>query len=260
MQKYLKEVEGKVHGLKREHRPEKWMAKNYVGGGQSKLKFLDIKIPEVRRVFKEGFSFSDQAPEKQWKIWDYVWKKSDTFEVMLLASYWAASRPFEETFAHHKVMLAWLARVDNWAHSDELSSHYVKFLEHAPEKLLPVFRKWNRSAKPWFKRQSMVGLLYYARSRKRTLPANLILDFVERHMNDEHYYVQKGVGWTLRECGNVYPRPTLKYLRKNAGRIPAAAWTAATEKLSPSTKKSLTALRVQFRSITAAEYASKPTR
>ncbi len=243
MKQYLDEVESRLKDLQSQPNPSPWKPEDYIGGGMSKLKYLNIKIPLVRKAFKKGFSFSDRPPAEQWKIWDFIWKKSDYFEVMLLASYWAASRPFDETFARHKLMLAWLARVDNWGHSDELSAHYARFLEHGPEIILPYFRKWNASANPWFKRQSMVGLLYYSRFRKRKPALKLILDFVERHMDDEHYYVQKGVGWALREAWNVYPAPTFAYLKKNARRIPPAGWTAATEKLSAKDKTVLMKLR-----------------
>lgn len=243
----LEEVEGRLKALKRETRPPKWKAENYVGGGLSKLEYLDLKIPQVRAEFKKGFSFSNLPPQEQWPIWDYIWNHSQIFEVMLLASFWAAARPFEENFAHHKIVLGWLARVDNWAHSDELSAHYSRFLEHAPDKILPYFKKWNRSAKPWLKRQSMVGLLYYARMRKKVPAVKLILDFIDRHIDDEHYYVQKGVGWALRECWNVYPKPTFAYLKKNAGRIPPAGWTAATEKLEATDKRILTEIRAKVR-------------
>ena len=62
-------------------------------------------------------------------------------------------------------------------------------------------------------------------------------------MDHEHYYVQKGVGWTLREIGNVYPDEALAFLEANIGQLSAAAFTAATEKLSPAKKNRIKKLR-----------------
>lgn len=243
MIKTLKEVEERLIHLPPPENPSKWKAKDYVGGGMSALKYLDIKIPRVRAALKEPFSFSNQSLEKQWKIWDYVWNQSRYFEVMLGATHFAAKRPIEELHQMRKTLIKWVERVDNWAHSDELSGIYSKLLEHDPKSMLPVFEKWNRSKNPWLKRQSMVGLLFYSRFRNRTPEVKLILRFVERHMEDDHYYVQKGVGWTLRECWSVYPETTFKYLCKNAKRIPSAGWTAATERLSKKDKELLLRLR-----------------
>lgn len=247
MKKYLLEIETRLLDIPSEYRPPMWRAENYIGAGVSKLKYLNLKIPLVRSQFKKGFSFSNRVTEEQWLIWDYVWNRSQIFEVMLLPSYWAGSRPIEEVFAHRKLILKWVDRVDNWAHSDELSAHYARLLEHYPSKIMPVFKTWNTSKEPWLKRQSMVGLLFYSRFRQRTPPIQIMLKFIERHINDDHYYVQKGVGWALRECWNVYPKETFAFLKKYAGQIPPAGWTAATEKLSLKEKNILKELRASAR-------------
>lgn len=243
--KYQKEVEQELKRIERIIKPPKWKAENYIGGGDSKLEYLDLKIPLVRARFKRGFSFSTLPIDEQWKIWNYIWHNSNIFEVMLGASYFAASRPIPELVEKHKIVFSWLERVDNWAHSDELSSHISKILEHDHKKFLPLFAKWNASSKPWYKRASLVGLLFYSRMRKKYLPVSTILKFVDRHIEDEHYYVQKAVGWALREAWNVYPEKTFAYLKKNAKRIPSGGWTAATEKLSARAKKELIETRRQ---------------
>lgn len=239
----LKEVETALRELAVTQKPEKWLAKNYVGGGISERDYLDVKIPHVRKRYAEGFSFSGASPQEQWKIWDYIWKQSNTFETMLLASYWAASRPEEELISHAKTIFRWVERVDNWAHSDELSAHCAKLLESDQKKFFPVYEKWSRSPKPWLRRQSTVGILFYSRFRKRTPSFATLKKFIERQMDDDHFYVQKGVGWAIRECWNVYPAQTEKFLLQVAHRVPPAGWTAATEKLHPKVKAKLMRLR-----------------
>lgn len=243
MKKYLNEVENRLLPLKPDPKTLAWDPKDYVGGGLSNRDYLSIKIPIVRSEFKKGFSFSNLPIAEQWKVWDYIWKNSNIFEVMVLASYFVSSRPIEEIFDNRKVVLGWVDRIDNWAHSDEMSSHYAKLLEFNSTKLMPTFKKWNLSKKPWFKRQSMVGLMYYSRMRRTIPDVDTILSFVDRHIKDQHYYVQKGVGWTLRESWNVYPKKTFEYMKANAHLIPPAGWTAATEKLSKKDKDILTRLR-----------------
>ncbi len=240
---YLREVEERLKSARPAKASSPWLAEDYVGGGQSRLQYLNLKIPLVRAVYKKGFSFSHLPDEELWAVWDYIWKHSQIFEVMLLSSYWVSSRSLEDLLNHKKIILSWLDRVDNWAHSDEMSAHYAKLFEHEPKIMKTVFEKWNRSKNPWMRRQSIVGILFYSRFRKRAPDANFILKLVDELIEDDHYYVQKGVGWALRECWNVYPEKTFRYLKKNAHRIPPAGWTAATEKLSLSEKKVLKSLR-----------------
>ena len=54
-----------------------------------------------------------------------------------------------------------------WDGSDELSSIYSRFLEvdELASQVQEVLRSWNRSPNPWKRRQSILSLLYYSRSR-----------------------------------------------------------------------------------------------
>lgn len=243
MKIHLLEVENRLKKIQKSTYPPKWKSADYVGGGMSKLDYLDLKSPVVKAAFDKGFSFSNEPSEKQWKIWNYIWKQSNIFEAMNMALKWAGSRSIEERHQYGPILLAWLNKTDNWAHSDSLSDFYSELLEHDRKTYFKYFKKWNISKNPWERRQSMVGLFFYSRMRKKYVPFKTAIAFVDRHLRDDHYYVQKGVGWTLREIYNVYPNETYRYLILNAAQIQPAAWTAATEKLSSENKKKLMALR-----------------
>lgn len=239
----LKEVEARLISLPAAEKPSMWKAENYVGGGQSKRRYLDLKLPQVRDTYRMGFSFSDWEPERQIKVWHHIWNESNIFEVMLIPSFYLHKLSREDFQKYAPLFLEWVERVDNWAHSDEMSHHYSQLLEADPKKYLPVFERWSKSKNPWLRRQSVVGLLFYSRFRKKVPPFKTLEKFISRQMHDEHYYVQKGVGWALREAYNVYPKETFAYLKRNAANIPPAGWTAATEKLPKDKKATLTKLR-----------------
>ncbi|MEM7304703.1 MAG: DNA alkylation repair protein, partial [Pseudomonadota bacterium] len=218
---------------------------DYIGAGKSKFIFLNLKVPYIRQSRKSGYTFSHMPYEEQWKIWNHIWDNTSYFEAALCAVHYVNSRSIEELHQYRKILLKWQKRVDNWALSDELSNCYSRLLEYDKSEILPKYQIWNKSNNPWERRQSMVGLLYYSRFRKKTLSCSKILSFVEPHLADQHYYVQKAVGWTLRECWNVYPQQTMKFLKKYAADIPPGGWTAATEKLSKTSKDELKMLRAR---------------
>jgi 3-methyladenine DNA glycosylase AlkD len=62
-------------------------------------------------------------------------------------------------------------------------------------------------------------------------------------LKDKEYYVQKEVGWTLREMHTVYPALTLPFLHKHIKNISAIAFTIVIEKMDEKTKKTLKTLR-----------------
>ncbi len=214
--------------------------KAYIGGGVSKLRYLGLRVPQVREASKRKFSFLANEESEVLKIWDYVWRRSDCYETMCLPiEYYSAKARWPQLTRVWPTLKGWASRLDNWAHSDGLSSIYARALEQDRRQVLPTLEDWSRSRHPWLRRQSLVSLVYYSKLRKEVLPFAKLIEMVERQMGHDHYYVQKGVGWTLREIYNVYPRQTLIFLERNAEEIPAAAWTAATEKLAKPVKDRL---------------------
>lgn len=241
--KELREVTEKLRCLSRKHKPGKWKPESYIGKDKSRYKFLNLKVPHVRQAMKEGYSFSKRSFHDQYPIWQKIWFESDIFEVSLSALHFLNNANIDNLCSVRAEIIRWQSLVDNWAFSDDLSNCYSKLLEQDRKFMSPHFESWNKSSNPWDVRQSLVGLLFYSRFRSRVLSSSKILGFIRPHLSHEHYYVQKGVGWTLRESWNVYPIQTYKFMKQNAHKIPSAGWTAATEKLSMKDKAELSRLR-----------------
>lgn len=239
---YLQEVEKKIHSA-----PGKWVSKDvpflkkYIG---TQYDIKGLSIPGVRSIYKTGFSFSKDEMESQMEIWDAIWQQSKLHEALSLAIFfWEKNRTEIEPEKSWQYLKKCTGKIDNWAHSDGLSALYAHLFEQEPELLFPQYKKWNYSGNPWERRQSVVGLIHYHRQRSKVLPYSKLIPLVESLLNDDHYYVQKGVGWALREIGNIYPTETYRFLKKNNGQITGIAFSAASEKLSKEEKEELKSLR-----------------
>lgn len=246
MNQYILEVETALSSL-----PRRTSAQNpeaYIGGGQSKLRYIGLRVPDLRQTSRTGFSFSQRPPEEVAKIWDFVWHNSDCYEVMSLALTWFEDPKRRKTLKTYWPLLKkWSARIDNWAHSDTLSGIYARIHEDSPTEVYETFKKWNASKNPWLRRISMVSLIFYSSQREKYPSLGKVLALVKPQLAFDHYYVQKGVGWTLREAGNVYPAPIASFIEKHVHEISAQAFSAATEKMSPRQKDHLKKLRKQRR-------------
>ena len=242
MNAYASEIE---NILKRfPSRTSKQHPESYIGGGQSQLRYIGLKVPQLRQTMKAGFSFSHKSSAEIAEVWDQIWQASDCYEVMALALDWFYLPQQRELLVENWPRLQnWSARIDNWAHSDVLSGIYARILEESPKLIYPTLQQWNKADNPWLRRLSLVSLLYYSSARERVLPLTKILQLVRPQLSFDHYYVQKGVGWTLREAGNVYPKPTYAFIEKNITKISAVAFSAATEKMSAKQKQHLKKLR-----------------
>jgi 3-methyladenine DNA glycosylase AlkD len=173
------------------------------------------------------------------EVMNSAFTKSNVYEVksaaLLLAEYnFKKANPKQL----YKTMITWADHVDNWGHSDSLSKLYTRFLEmeEHQDSFLKLLQKWNKDKNPWLRRQSMVALLYYSRTKDQHPPFKTIISLVSTQLEAQEYYVQKGLGWTLRESYNVYPELTYKFVSDNFHKVSPVAFTAAIEKMSDKEK------------------------
>lgn len=198
-----------------------------------------------RRLSNCKYSFSQLPFVQQILIWDFIWKNADNG--------WLKIQPYLycERFCHMpkelvsswNIIKTWQDQVSDWGTCDALAKLYTKILELIPRKVLPVLKRWNRSPDLFKRRQSIVSLLYFSRTKKRILPFGSIIRLVDTLLADTEYYVQKGVGWSMKELYTVYPKPTFAYLMQNIKKISPIAFSPAIEKLTLREKRALKRLR-----------------
>jgi len=195
---------------------------------------LGLTVPQQRQLLKAGYSFSKLPPSEQLLIWDAVWQQAKHHESKVQALYWLSNiKNSAMLMDFWPVINKWVKFVDSWDTSDNLSSVFTRILENAKHVVYPTLEKWNVSKNPWEKRQSIVSLLYFSGFKQVILPHNQILPLIENLIEDPDKFVQKGVGWSLRECHSVHPLATKSFVRKHATRISAMAFSSAAEKWPP---------------------------
>ena len=227
-------------------KPEDFLKGN--GSEVSKLKFLNMSMPTLRHELFKLYSTKEKSYSPDlFEDMQKLWFESDIFEAKSLALYWLDKQKNEFLIKNHKKILSWASEVDNWAHSDGLCAIYARMLEHSPNLILPTYFKWNRHKNSWLRRCSMVGTFYYSRSRNTHPAFALSKKLIEPHFTAKEYYVQKAVGWTLREMYNVYPAETIKYIKNKLPKITSVAWVAASEKLPAKIKDPLLEKRKKIR-------------
>ncbi len=210
----------------------------------TKLNVYCIPTAKQRKFLKEGYSWSNKDMNFQIHIWDEVWHLGSSIEELSQPLFWLQSIKDDKIlFQFWKVINKWVFGLDNWVHSDNLSHSYSRCLEFEKEKIYPQLKKWNSSNNPWARRQSVVSLLYYSRLRLHPICAQKILFLAENLIFDENYFVQRGLGWALRESYNVYPEITYQFIKKNVKNLSSIVFTTSTEKVNYSYKEELKKLR-----------------
>lgn len=247
MKKTLINLQRRLVETRPSSRKYDFKSEDYIGGGESKLSFHGHRVPFLRQLFENEFQLQELDFEKQMKIWDYVFRTSKNFEAKSLSLYWMERQNVTDLLRSWPTFSKWAHHVDNWAHSDGLCGVYSKLLEAAPKVVYPDLKKWNRSDEPWLIRISIVSLFYYARFRRKYPKAAWTEDFIRRYWHHKHYYLQKAIGWTLREYATAYPKQGNEFIRQNALRASSTAFSAAVERWTQKERQPLKQQRVAFR-------------
>jgi 3-methyladenine DNA glycosylase AlkD len=237
MQKYIKEIEQKLAPC------AKTADKPYADFRKlcTNYEVFGIRLPQLREVFLAGFSFSHLPHEKQVPIWDYIWKHSNSHEVMQMPLFYfeARARKNKNTLKDWTVLKTWIDRIDGWEHGDRLAAIYSILYEHNRNALYPVWQKWNKSKNPWKRRNGLLALIYYASPKRTYPPLSKVLPLIKPLIADPDPYIQKAVGWTLRECYKLYPKKTYQFLNQEILNLSATAFSYSTERLTKAEKERL---------------------
>ena len=141
----------------------------------------------------------------------------------------------EHTF---DVFESWLKKyVRDWGDCDDFCTHAFGELLAEKNELFERVIPWTHSPDFWVRRASAVILIRPIHHDRYSMIRPFLIS--DKLMQDEHYLVQKGYGWMLkelsvRETGKVYD-----YLVKKKAVMPRTAYRYALEKMDKNLKTEL---------------------
>ena len=246
---YITEIEEALKPTALVDKDKAQKLKKYIG---TQLIVLGNLAKEQSKIHKIGFSFSSENSGTIYQLYSEIYKLSNVFEVknqafLFLDKHFSTFSPE----VHLNILPDWIKHVDNWAHSDSLSKFLTRLVEnnHTKNKMINILNTWNASENEWERRQSLILLYYYARTKTEHIEFDLGRRLITTLLKDNSYYVQKAVGWSLRESYNVYPSETYELIQQHIHTISATAFTTCTEKMSSSQKELLKQLRKNRKSL-----------
>ncbi|MCY4128314.1 MAG: DNA alkylation repair protein [Gammaproteobacteria bacterium] len=199
---------------------------------KSELEYSGVRVPERRKLSRKGFSFFDHPESEVISIWDDLFMHSPNGDVLFCALDYLRFRvPKSVSPDLWSVIRNWVKRVENWAHSDEMSWVYSYVLEAYFDEVFEDLVMWNKTNELWPKRISIVSLIHYTGKNAVFLPPDVVFPMVERCVDDDRYYMQKATGWVLREMHRGYPNEVEDFLSTHLARIGNSALTRAVERM-----------------------------
>lgn len=174
--------------------------------------FFGIKSPERREVYKDFLKKKDfiqsenkreivewcwQAPQREYQLFamDYLGRSVKNTSENLL-----------ELYEYMIVTKSW------WDTVDYIAINLVGvYFKNYPKKIEKVTNKWMKSENIWLLRTCLLFQLKY----KSQLDTKLLNSFISELKKSKEFFIQKAIGWILREYSKTNPDFVIDYVNNN---------------------------------------------
>jgi 3-methyladenine DNA glycosylase AlkD len=192
--------------------------------------FLGVTLPAGQRVVRafraanKGLPF-DEVRALARGLWAGEFHEEKRLAVQLLDAFAASLAPDD-----WPMLARWVRESGSWDLIDEISAHLLGPLAAEYAHLDAEFDAWVRDDDLWVRRAALVSYVLRVRHAEPGAPAR-VRGLCEPLMTDRAYFVQKAVGWLLRECAVQEPEATLVFLLPWVGTAPRPTLREAVRKL-----------------------------
>ena len=147
---------------------------------------------------------------------------SDIFEARILAAKLLTQARIKPDTAVWDLVQTWVPDFDSWAIADHAASAISKRLQADPARL-DVVEGWTTSDHMWSRRAALVSTLPWAKL-SNPKPADLdtrerILGWAATYVQDRDWFIQKAIGWWLRDLSKHDADRTRAFLAEHGDQM-----------------------------------------
>lgn len=188
---------------------------------KSAMPYLGVPATPLRQVCREVFRSADLTTRARWNsavltIWRGARFREERYAAIELTGVREA-RPYQtpEALPLYEELIvsgAWWDLVDSVA-----SRRVGPILKAFPDVMKPVMRTWSRSDALWKRRASILCQL----SWKQEMDRDLLYACIEPSLDSREFFLQKAIGWALRQYAWTDPAEVRRYVKAQGNRLSA---------------------------------------
>ena len=204
---------------------------------KSEMPYLGVQTPVSRPIFRRLLNPVEFRSASEWRttvreIWDDALFREERYGALFLCKT-KNSRPFQNPAAlplyrYLVVSGAW------WDYVDDIAVHSIAPIVQAyPDVMKPKMLAWSRDKNIWIRRSAILSQLF----AKDATDLKLLYACIEPSLGSEEFFLNKAIGWALRQLAWTQPKTVLAYVKKNEGRLHPLSVREATKNLKKSLNK-----------------------
>lgn len=113
-----------------------------------------------------------------------------------------------------------------WDTVDHITSEITgPYFKRFPEQIAAVTGAWNASADFWLQRSSIM----FQKSYKKNTDTRLLAEYILRCAGSREFFIQKAIGWALREYSKTDPRWVKQFVQQH--QLPALSVREALKRM-----------------------------
>ncbi len=177
------------------------------------FEFYGIKSEYRKMICKNFLSEYGMPPINETEnlvkeLWKYDEREYQYFAIGLLERQIRQATP-----DHIKLLEFMLINKSWWDTVDLIASHLVGSLfAQYPELISQYTGKWVESDNKWLKRAALLYQLKYKEKTNKTL----LFDMIYQLKNEKEFFIQKAIGWILREYSKTDPRSVKNFVKRSS--------------------------------------------
>jgi 3-methyladenine DNA glycosylase AlkD len=186
---------------------------------KSAMPYHGVPTPILRQVCKAQFADLQFATASQWQAQVLeLWRHARFREERYAALYLAADRrakAFQKPSAikmYEEMIVtgAW------WDYVDDIAAHRIgPILRDYPAPMRRKMLAWSKSGHLWKRRSAIICQLGF----KGDTDLELLYACIEPALGSREFFLQKAIGWALREYAWTDGAEVRRYVRKNNGKL-----------------------------------------
>jgi 3-methyladenine DNA glycosylase AlkD len=177
---------------------------------REQFEYLGIKSPQMAALQKEFIAAHGLPPlEELDVIVRDLWKLPQReFQYLALGLISKFEKKVDEGFT---TTLEYLITHKSWWDTvDTIAGHSIGVMfKRFPKVKAKYLKKWRKSDNFWLRRTTILFQLGY----KEETDFELLCDLVRENLGSDEFFINKAIGWALRQYAHTKPEPVRKFVK-----------------------------------------------
>ena len=165
--------------------------------------FYGIKAEQRRKIFKEVCKankeeLTQKPREIAWELFNKEFRELQYCGIEILIKYLKNNYQKEDIKLIEKLLVT-----NSWWDSVDTIAKFIlgEYLIEFPEETYKVIERFSNSKNMWLNRSAIIFQLGY----KKNTNYELLFSECKKHSKSKEFFIQKAIGWALREFGSTNP-------------------------------------------------------